>query len=332
MSRWPTPLLAVAVLALALAATVDALRGRASSERPDTRPRTARDEAGDAAERLRAAGAAGELLYSDDECVIHRLILPQIERAPGPPERSCSYTVSPGGWLSFGDEIAQAGGYDAARCRRGRIEWLFAYGTDEERPLLELRGCRPAWRPDGALTFVRGGELRIGGPCPRRRAGRVVPCSRVLLSRSDLRSALAAVPWIPAGGVRIRAVAWIGNRVAAIVVHGRRDDVAGDSLAIFRGRRLVSAPVGPFPRLERLRVSPRGRFVAVVAPTGVLVVDRLGRRLVRHEADARAVAWDPSERWIVFARPTEIEIAERVARRGGNAVRLPIVARDLYWR
>jgi hypothetical protein len=331
MSRWRTPLLAVAVLALALVATVDALRGRASSERVDTRLRTARVAAGEAAERLRAAGVAGELLYSDDECVIHRLVLPNLEREPGPPERSCSYTVSPGGMLSIGDEIAEAGGYDAARCRDGRVEWLLAHGTEDERPLVALRGCRPAWRPDGALTFVRAGELRVGGPCARR-DGRVEACSRVLLSRTDLRSALARFSWVPARAARIRSVAWIDNRTVAVVVYGRDGDVAGNSLAVFRSRRLVGEPLGPFPTLERLRVSPRGRFVSVVAPSGVLVVDRLVRRLVRHEADALAIAWSPSERWVALARRTEIEIAEHVARRGGEPVRLPYGASDLFWR
>lgn len=332
MRRWGTPLLAVAVLALALVATVDALRGRESSEGADAPAPTAPGPPDEAAKRLRAAGVAGELIYSDDGCVIHRLVLPDLDREPGSRERSCSYTVSPGGRLSFGDEIADAGGYDAARCRGGRIEWLVAYGTEDERTFVELRGCRPAWRPDGALTFVHGGELRIGGPCAQQRGGRVEACSRVLLSRRDLRSALAAVPWIPAGRLRIRSVAWIDNKRVAVVVHGRNGDVAGDSLAIFRGRRLVGEPLGPFPTLARLRVSPRARFVAVVAPTGVLVVDRLVRSLVRHEAGAAAIAWSPSERWIALARPTEIEIAERVPRRGDSPVRLQVAARDLFWR
>jgi hypothetical protein len=329
--RWATPLLAAAFAALAIIATVDALRGDGDNVAVDAPARTG-DAADEAAERLRAAGTAGELLVSDDDCVIYRLALPDLERRPGPSERSCSYTVSPGGRLSFGDEVAEAGGYDAARCRDGRIEWLLAYGTEDERPLVRLRGCRPAWRPDGALTFVRAGELRIGGPCPRRRGGRIAACSRILLSRSDLRAALATVPWVPAGGVRIRSAAWIDNRTVAVVVRGRHEDVAGDSLVFFRGRKLVGEPLGPFPTLERLRVSPRRRFVAIVSPTGVLVVDRLVRTLVRHEADALAIAWSPSERWIALARPAEIEIAERVARPGADPVRLPLVARDLFWR
>ena len=328
--RWVTAALALAVVALALAATVDALRGRDIPDRADTPGRTASRPLDDVAKRLRAAGVAGEFLYSDDDCVIHRLVLPELEPEPGPSDRGCRYTVSPGGQLSFGDEVAADGGFDVARCRRGRVEWRWGYPPEREL-LVELRGCRPAWRPDGALTFVRAGELRIGGPCPRR-DGRVEPCSRVLLSRGNLRSALARVPWIPAGGARVRAVAWIDNKTVAAIVRGRDGDAAGDSLAVFRGRRLLGEPVGPFPTLERLRVSPQGRFVAAVAPTGVLVVDRQVRRLVRHEAEAHAIAWSPDERWVALAEPTEIEIALRIARRGDEPMHLPLTARDLFWR
>ena len=334
-----TPLLVGAVAAVAVGASVEALLGRGGPPTPrrerDATSTVAREAFREAADRLRDTGVIGELVYSDRDCVIRRLVLPDLEEPRASDERSCRYVVSPGGWVSFGNEVQAEGGFDGARCLRGRTEWLIGNGA-EQRPVLAFRGCHPAWRHDGALTYVHAGELRAGNPCPEQPTGAdpgsLVGCSRTLLSRRQIRRALAAVRWIPADDVRIRVATWIDSRTVAVVVRGRRAARVGDSLAIFRGRRLVSAPLGALPAIERVRVSPQGNFVTVVVPTGVFLVDRRGRRLVRYFDGAAAIASSPDERWLALARPSGVDIVPREPRAGIGRVRVPVVARELFWR
>jgi hypothetical protein len=131
----------------------------------------------------------------------------------------------------------------------------------------------------------------------------------------------------------VEELLWLSDsRAAAIVRVGSSDD-RGDLLAVFEGRRLVTAPTAAYDDLRALRLSPSGAFVVaqIADPGGVVVVDRDGapvRPLVRHGS---ALAWSPDERWIAEATDDGVYVFPA----DGGTPRvyvLPIDARDLVWR
>jgi hypothetical protein len=336
-------LLVAGLVLLGVAAVVDALWDRAADEPTRSQrqavnqaaaPLAARDEVDPLRRKLEEAGIAGTLVYSDRECVIHALELPTLEEVRGPPERSCRFNVSPEGWLGFGDEVTAPGGFDAARCEGGRtIKWTIGTGV-ERGPFLRLRGCEPAFQPEGGLTFVRDGMLLAGGPCPRQpprvKARSPAACSRVLLSRADVAHALERFPWIAGGRAAVRAAAWLDTSRVAVVVRLTEAGGVGDFVAVFRGRRLLGEPYLAGV-VDDLRPSPLGRYVAARTSSGVIVLDRSGTwRLVT--GPAAAVAWSADERWIAIARAGALTLADNLDLETARVVQLPVQATDLYWR
>jgi hypothetical protein len=338
-----TALLVAGLVLLGVAALVDTVWKRAGDEPTGPRrqamdevaaPLAAHDEVDPLRRRLEHAGVTGTLLYSDRECVIHALELPTLERVRGPHDRSCRFNVSPDGWLGFGDEVTAPGGFDTARCEGGRtIKWTIGTGA-ERGPFLRLRGCEPAFHPEGGLTFVRDGMLLAGGPCSRQppstKARSPVACSRVLLSRADVARALARFPWIAGDHAAVRAAAWLDASRAAVVVRLMEAEGAGDFVAVFRGRRLLGEPYLA-GAVDDLRPSPLGRYVAARTPSGVIVLDRSGTwRLVT--GPASAVAWSADERWIAIARAGAVTLADNLDLETARVVQVPVQAADLYWR
>src|SRR5919106_992687 len=126
------------------------------------------DETIDAAAALREAGLRGVLTYSDEDCRLHALTLPDLAGHPAASERRCRLTGVVR--LRFGRPVGDPQRVLVARCRSGQVEVSEPGG----RLLGRAPGCFPAWRPDGTLTAVRDGELVSLFP------------SRVLLSRDDL--------------------------------------------------------------------------------------------------------------------------------------------------
>jgi hypothetical protein len=210
-----------------------------------------------------------------------------------------------------------------AVCAGGRIVLGMSDGTIVGR----APGCAPAWKPNGDLTAVHGGELVDVAFSPR---GMVTRPPRVLVSTADLRRVFVGPPWgflAPAA----REAAWLDNeRVALIVL----DRATGEhALALFEGGRLVGGPPGPYEQLSRIRASPRGNFVAaqVGVPGGIVVVDRGGELFAFPFRGARAVAWSPDEVWTAAATSNAIYVWE-TGERPSRFARLPIAARDVAWR
>jgi hypothetical protein len=330
MARALTLLVVAAVLGLAAAAGVDALRGRGGeSGRPTAttgdgsgatgaRPVTAEAEAGEtdsavraAVPELRAGGADGVLTYADEDCRLHGLSLPEL--LPHPTRgHQCRFTGV--AMLRLGRPVGDPQRVLVARCGAGWIE----LGELGKAIFARERGCAPAWRPDGVLTAIRRGEVVSLFP------------PAVLLSTHDLTSALRRAGW-PGQRFTVGEIAWLpGSRLAAIVRAADRD--VGDLLVVFKGRRLVSEPAFAYAGLSGLRASPRGSFVsAEIEAGGLAVVDNLGRPVLEGFRYGHALTWSPDERWGAAATEQGISLF-RPGEPTQRAIWLPIVARDLVWR
>ncbi len=331
MGRTGSWLLVVAVGVLAAAAAVDAVRpgenvdppAPATTPRETTAPDDPRDaERRAAADELRAAGIDGTLLWTDERCRLHALSLPDLAPVAAREGWTCRYAGPRAGWVSYAAEVRSPDGERAARCRDGVVEVFHAATLAAERD--RFRGCAPAWRPDGTLTFVRDGEVVALVPCAR-----TVPCTRVLLSRRDLRAALARDPWAftrPS----VREVAWLRRGAFAVLV---RDAVQKlDVMAVFRRRKLVEAPPFAYGRLSALRASPYGSYVAArVGASGLVLLDSRGRFEATGLRSGRAVTWSPDETWTAMATEDGVFVFE-TGERALRLIHIPVRAVDLAWR
>jgi hypothetical protein len=254
--------LVAAVVALGLAAAVDALE-RGDDGAPHLRPRRpAAETAGDGAAAWRRTAAAelaehgvrGTLVWLDPRCRVHALRLPGLEPVAAPARRRCS----PAG----------------------------------ERRLVPAVRVRFAAQ---AETAVRRGELVRLGAC-----GGPPPCSRLLLSRRDVLRALGRNPWgftRPA----LAETAWLtASTFAAIVRDGAGGGsllavfrglrlVGAPPFAYGSLVRLRASPYGTYA-------------AAAVRGRGMVIVDRGGELRPDGLSGAHAIAWSPDETWTAMAR------------------------------
>src|SRR5688572_14589058 len=144
MRRLRSALAVGAVALVAVVAAVDGLRGgdrivepRSTRAGPDHVPPT-------------AESVSGTLVYLDRRCRLHRVALPSGAESSAPRRVACGLTLDPGGRLTRDGETKQPGGALSARCADGYVT-VRARGGE---PILRRRGCSPAWKPDGSLTYV----------------------------------------------------------------------------------------------------------------------------------------------------------------------------------
>jgi hypothetical protein len=263
------------------------------------------DETIGAAAALREAGLRGVLTYSDEDCRLHALTLPDLTGHPASSERRCRLTGVVR--LRFGRPVGDPQRILVARCRDGRVEVSELGG----RLLGRAPGCFPAWRPDGTLTAVRTGELVSLFP------------TRVLLSRDDLARELE-------GDFEIVEATWLSRTTLAAVVRATPPSSAPTVLAVFRGRRLVERPVAFGASMSGLRVSPDGHFVAARSSRGAVVLDRKGRR-APVPAGVGALSWSPDGAWAAGTRGDEIVFFPS-GEPSAAGIPVPLAARDLLWR
>jgi hypothetical protein len=325
--RISTWLLFGAVVALGVAAAVDALRGEPDPDEAaaEAQPRAAAPPA-DPGERtlaearadLRAAGVpAGVLTYADAQCRLHTVTLPDLGPHPGAEGLACQFRPpAPSGGLT-------------SRCRRGWLELRMPNGALHAR----ARGCDLAWRPDGTPTFLRNGAVRQFAPCSGAERGTYpIRCSQTVLARADLIREFRRVGWTDFD-FRVEELHWLDDSRFAAIVQARSVSGGADLLAIFEKRRLVADPASVYNDLSGIRLSPSGSLVSarILNPGGIVTVDRDGRsvRLALRHGDA--VAWSPDEEWLAEATADGIYIF-RAGELSPQFVHIPIVARDLVWR
>lgn len=314
---WLAGAAATAVVAVA---AVDAIR---REEEPGPPPATTAIESrGEVVEGLAALGARGELVLHDGACGQRTLTLPGLKPRESP------LACAPIGARSPLSDLV-------ARCIDGRIEVL---SETTGRPAWFDRGCVPAWRPDGALTAVYGGQIVRLRPCAS------FPCIAIPLS--ELVRAARLHPAIPDRTGRVRAVvegvAWITDTRAAVAISPRlraRDLGPVGTIAFFEDGRLVPTSQ---PQLRvtggPLAVSPRGTYVTQSADL-ILRADGSLLSLPDDLRDARDLAWSPDERFLAVATRYAITIVdvaslERYDATGGGlrSVTIPQPAARLAWR
>jgi hypothetical protein len=187
----------------------------------------------------------------------------------------------------------------------------------EPRLMFRFDGCSPAWRPDGAVSFIDDGDLLVA-----RRRGR----PQVFVSREELAQRLAGELSKAAEYTLVEA-AWRDTQEFAGIVVGRRP---GDRALIYYTPDAAS--VLRNEDLSRVRVSPLGK-VAAVRNYGIrefVVVDRSGQDIpLPRVRNARAIAWSEDEEWVAIATRE----ATAIARTGSRSVtqRIPIGGQTLEW-
>jgi hypothetical protein len=196
----------------------------------------------------------------------------------------CEFDVSPQGNIVTG-----------APCPGGVVEVGPVGGVPDR-----LRGCAPAWKPDGELTFIRDGDV-------------VTSRGEVLVR--DL--ARAGYPWFSSRRpVTIRALAWLTETRLAAILSGRGPYGTGDLLVFAEGRRAFSGielTTAASHELDRARqevwvAHPGDDF----SPPGITVYTLSGAflRTTPFRANVNAFA-TASERWFALGRPDNICIHER---------------------
>jgi hypothetical protein len=256
-------------------------------------------------------------------------LLPRMEtelvrRENGLPEMQCFFSIA-GGRLVANDVVPSPGGGQLARCRNGHIA---VWETESGDALRSVRGCAPAWHPDGRLTYARG-EKVVYDEDPT--------AVRVLYSRAVLHSIARRHPNVAnvGGGVpfrvRVIALAWLDRIHLAVSMRIRIAGVEPQYLAVLLdGRRIVT--------LDATFGEPTGSFV--VSPTGSFVADDTGTILARIGRSIElpqdipaplAVAFSTDERWLAVATGASIYLVPTPRNPDSRILRLPIEARDLVW-
>jgi hypothetical protein len=315
-----------AVAALAIAAVVDALPGPRESERSATRE--VQTTAPGVSPRL---DASGTLYYTDDLCRLRGLRLRDVKPVEAPEWDECSFSLSPDGEAVLGEGVVwEPQGIKRAAGIGGLVYVVSDPGGWEYR----FRGEAPAFRPDGALTFVRDGEvLELTGYCRPRR--RVPSCERVLLTSRDLFGKLRGTEAVAA----VKETAWLTpTRMIALLAFEKED-----LIAVYEGREFMGTVPGVSGRFTKISVSPRRQFAAahVERPSGFVLFDRDARPFVLMEVrrdnegrapftGGRAIAWSPDDEWTAIAR-RETVVLFHMGRERPDVVHIELSAHDLAW-
>ena len=313
--RWSSFIVA-ALVVIGVLASVDAFRSNADRPQrerpaPAEETTTTTERSPTPAETLSRAGVTGTLYFTlavDEGCVLHTLNLPRLDDGGAVLLDRCEFDISPQGDIVTGDA-----------CPGHEIE-VRLVGRSPRR----LRGCAPAWRPDGELTFIRNGD--------------VVTSQGEVLVRDLTR---AGHPWFSSRRpVTVRALAWLtGTRLAAIL-RGRRRFGDHNLLVFAEGSRAFSGSEvtsgGSLyvdrPRREVWIAHPGDEF----SPPGMSTYTRSGAflRTTPFRANVNAYA-SASDRWFALGRPDNICIHERrnpPPREEFPLTCLPFDAVDLAWR
>jgi hypothetical protein len=323
-----TWIVVAAIGLLAALAVADALRndGSSSTAAASTPATTTSPKPATLRGTLRSEVIAGLVMYSDQDCRLHSLLLPRmvddvVRDDSGGDVFHCRFSVA-GGRVLDGDVVGRPGRLEVARCRGDHIA---VWNAESGAAVRSIRGCHPAWRPDGGLTYARGNAVYEGG--------------RKILTGADLHRAARKHPGLAGASsdlrlhVRVTDLAWLDatHLVVALEIIAPAAGPPRFLAVVFRNRTVTTVAAdfrGPY---EHLFVSDDGLLAGSADGT---VFTRSGQTIdpPTNLPPGRAVCFTPDDRWLVWLSGSSIFL---VGSHGGDQpariIRLPIAARDLVW-
>jgi hypothetical protein len=328
--RRPATVLVIAAVALIGAfATADTLRDHEPEAAParQAAPTTTAARVPSEVETLREEDVIGTMLYSDERCRLHSLVLPELVDEPvrdedEQPVVHCRFETGGGHLLREGDRISPNNRF-VARCSGGRIQVRELTTNALSR---EIEGCSPTWRPDfgNRLMWARGGTIYDEGepvvtPGALRHAARRHPILFDLDPKVRIR-------------VRVSDLAALdnGRLVASLEV---TVPFVGDiyESILWDGRAVIGTTTN-FGGLVRHWVSShRGGYAAATNGT-IMASDGEATDPPDGLPAGRAVAFSPDERWLAYVTGRNIYLIGTPANDDpGRVLRVPVPARDLVW-
>jgi hypothetical protein len=334
MRRWPTWLVVGALVALGLAAVLEAV-----IDRSEATPTPFATSTPQTANELRAAGVAGTLFYTDRGCRLHALALPDLRPARAPRRTSCTFTLSPDARVILPAETAwHPDGLMYARSSRGMVEvasisppWTFRFA-----------GSSPAFKPDGTLTFSRDGAVLEWARCSPVSSDSVAfvgdtssRCPVHVVSRRGLLEATRfGTEPLPDSGMDVESLAWLDDeRFAAVLA--MEEGPTQVVLALFDGRKIMRVSAGFVAAWDDLSASSDGRFAftrndrtegfSLLEPDGTAIAP------LPRLAEVHALDWSPDGRWLAVATRASVYLLD-VTDPSHRSIRIPLVARDLAFR
>jgi hypothetical protein len=261
------------------------------------------------AAELQALGAGGVLYLTDANCRRYLLGLPALvwTTSQGLPGPDCTRGGRP--------VVSERSGLAAEQVGAETVEvfseiWSFRFP-----------GFSPAFKPGGALTFVRDGRVyEWTSACPVG-AGTVTFRGLREIDRCP-RQVRRAPPLV-------QELVWFGDDDFAVIAgpQGVR------SLLVKRDGRAISLFKSVGASLSGLVASPHGRYFGARVGGSMFVFDsrRPGNLALPRGAErSTAVAWSPDERFTALASTSSVYVYP--GDRPGSAVTLPLTAIELDWR
>jgi hypothetical protein len=271
--RTLTWLLVGAVAALGVAAGIDALPGDDDGTLTGPGPTaTGPIEAG-AADRavsqLREAGVTGVLTYSDGDCRLHALTLPDLEPAHAPPVEMCTPFTARGGISAFAGDVVWSGlGYQTVQV---------VLSQEELTAALERRGVPGRYRARQAVALARGRYAVLAQDPTARLVGIFADGRLSGLAALGLEREAVLRP-SPAGRfVAVLARGGIGVHVADLVGRG------------------VTLPDVSHPHAIAWSPDERWTVLATASELYIFPTGRTGGPLVRIPLAVRDLAWEDAE-------------------------------------
>jgi hypothetical protein len=281
----------VAVCILAALALADALRSKGDSVPPATPPvtSTARSQPSTLLGTLRDEAISGFVLYSDQDCRLHSLLLPRmvddvVRDEGGGDVFRCRFDVD-GGRIVKDGQVDVAGGL---AFRDGEIVW------DDQVILTHGDLVRAARRHPNLVGYDRSIPLRIGVTGLASFGVREPVVAMEITARNLERQ------WIVAlfDGHRIRTVAASFRGPYRHLFMSNDGALVGaeDGTVITRTGRTVDAPQG-LPASRAIAFSPDDRWIVRVNGISTYLVGApggpQGPRIIRLPIPARDLVWEP---------------------------------------
>jgi hypothetical protein len=352
------------VAAIAVAATVDAVRGGAEATDEATETREADDEEARGDEALvgpdsPAPGALpGRLVFTTaDGCRLQVVDLASLSLGELGPTTTCAIWAAPAGGLAAVVAAHSLADPDAGRFSLVRIddppELVRRLGELDGEPSWSHDGQQLAWCTPAGETIVLavpdGPEERFAGCGPRfAPGGSLLTTSAEELNGALLRNGEVELDtqallsgWEDRTSFDIDVLAYDESPDGLVAVTVLKLDPLGSvaMLELWQDGGLVGAVElpstsghGQFRFGEYLRFSPNGTMLAVgaTARTGrIAFIDLRLRRPSLDIENQRGFAWSPDSAWLAVA--LEHEIAIYSANGTEPAYRLPVEASALAW-